>query len=257
MSRLLRKAAHAAVVLSSFFLASNAKADTIEVLAADVFNKALTEIAAAFTASTKHEVKPVFLTASVHAKAIEAGAASNVFLSANQEWMDYVATRKLIAADTQSVVVGNGVALVTPAAKPTKLDIAKGFNIAALLGADGKFAIGTPDAVPVGIYGKQSLTALGAWAAVENRLLIGKSASETRELVESGQAAAGLVFATDALNNPKLHTVGLMPADSYAPSVGPAAVLAKGDTPAARAFVAFLKSPEAQAIWKKYGFTPK
>jgi molybdate transport system substrate-binding protein len=257
MSRLPRKAAHAAVVLLSFFLASNARADTIEVRAADVYSRALTEIAASFTASAKHEVKTNYATAGVQAKAIEGGATSNVFLSANQEWMDYVSTRKLIAADTLSVPVGNGIALVTPAATAAKRDIAKGFDLAGLLGADGKLAIAEPDSVAAGVYAKQALTALGVWGSVEKRLVTGKSASEALELVETGKAAAGMVFATDALNNPKLNTVGLMPADSFGPSVGPAAVLAKGDTPAARAFVAYLKSPEAQAIWKKYGFTPK
>jgi molybdate transport system substrate-binding protein len=242
-------------LLAAFTL--SARADTIEVRAADVFNKALSEIGAAFTTSTKHEVKFVFATASVQAKAIEAGAPSNVFVSANQEWMDYVATRKLMVAETIIVPVENGIAIVTPASRSVKMEIKKGFDLAGLIGTDGKFAIGKPDSVPAGIYAKQGLEAMGVWPVVEGRLVIGQSATEARQLVEKGQAAAGAVFATDAHNNPALNTVGMLPAGSHAPSVSPAGVIAKGDTPVARAFVTYLKSTEVQEIWKKYGFSVK
>ena len=250
----------AAVLIAALGLSSGlARADSIEVRAADVFTKALTEIGQQFTAATQHEVKYIFKTVSLQAKEIEGGAASHVFVSANLGWMDYLAERKLIVAETRSVPVSNGLVLATPASKPApaKIELKPGVDLGGLLGATGKLAIGDPAKVPPGTFAKQALTKLGVWSSVENRLVLGSSASETRQLLEKGDAAAGILFATDGQDNPLVHVIGVVPPDAYASSDCPAAVLAGKDTPAARAYVAFLKSPQAVATFKKYGFTTK
>jgi len=74
-------------------------------------------------------------------------------------------------------------------------------------------------------------------------------------LVERGEAPAGIVYATDARVSGKVVIVGRFPADSHDPIVYPFALVAGGDTPDARALLAYLKGPEAKAAFAKRGFT--
>jgi molybdate transport system substrate-binding protein len=135
-----------------------------------------------------------------------------------------------------------------------QIDVAPGFSLADLLGRDGRLSTGDPDHVPAGMYGKEALQNLGIWDQVKDRLAPMKDVRAALVLVERGEAPLGLVYATDAAVSKKVRVVGAFPVDSHPPIVYPVAAVSGGKTSEARQFMDFLKSPEARAVFEKYGF---
>ena len=248
-----------AILLGLSFLAGlNAGARAaggVTVFAAASLTNSLNEVGALFTQKYKTSFTPSYLSSSTLAKQIENGAPANVFLSADLKWMDYLADKKLIAPATRSNLLGNKLVLIAPAtSKIKKVDIAKGFNLAGLL-AGGKLAMGDPAHVPAGIYGKQALETLGAWKSVEGSVARASNVREALLLVERGEAPLGIVYATDAAISKKVKVVGVFPENTHPPIVYPAGLVVGHETPEAVQFLAFLMTPQARAVFKKYGFS--
>ena len=131
-----------------------------------------------------------FGASSALAKQIDAGAPADLFISADEQWMDYVAANKLIKPETRVSFLGNSLVLVSPAAKPLKIKIAPGFALAKALG-DFKLAMADPDAVPAGKYGKAALTKLGVWADVEPKVVRGENVRAALAFVARGESGSG------------------------------------------------------------------
>ena len=131
--------------------------------------------------------------------------------------------------------------------------IDKTTDLAKLLG-DGRLSTGDPDHVPVGIYARQALENMGQWAQIQPRLARAESVRAALALVERGEAPMGIVYSTDAAVAPKVKVVGPFPESLHDTIVYPVALVAGHETPAARAFLEFLKSNEAKGIFAKYGF---
>ena len=186
------------------------------------------------------------------AKQIEQAAPADAFISADSDWMDYVAQRKLIVVASRRDVLTNHLALIAPATSTVHLAIRKGFALAAALG-DGRLAIAGPE-VPAGKYGRASLQALGAWDGVKDHLAPAENVRGALAFVAQGEAPLGIVYDTDAKVEPKVRIVGLFPDSSHPPIVYPGAVIAASTNPGAAKFLGFLRGPEASAIFRKYGF---
>jgi molybdate transport system substrate-binding protein len=226
------------------------------VFAAASLSDALTEVGEAYAKSGKPKPALSFAASSALARQIENGAPAALFVSADEQWMDYTADRKLIAPGTRISFLGNTLVLVTPSDRPAKIDIAFGFPLAKVLNG-GKLAMGDPDSVPVGKYGKAALENLGVWRDVEGSVVRADNARAALTFVERGEAAAGIVYATDAAVTKKVAVAGAFPEMSYPPVSYPIAVIAAHDTPAARAFRDFVIGPDGKAVFAKYGFTLK
>jgi molybdate transport system substrate-binding protein len=188
------------------------------------------------------------------ARQIEQGAPANVFASADERWMDYLADKNLIATDTRKDLLGNDLVLVVSADKPIHVTIDKSFDLMGLLGTNGRLATGDPAHVPVGIYAEQALKALGLWDSVSPRLARTEDVRAALLLVERGEAPAGIVYATDAAASKAVMIAGTLPADSHDPVSYPFAVTKSGDTPEARALLVFLTSAPARAVFAQRGF---
>jgi molybdate transport system substrate-binding protein len=199
--------------------------------------------------------RPVFSFAasSALARQIENGAPAGVFASADEEWMDYLAARKLIAPDTRSTFVGNSLVLITPADRPLDIKIAPHFALAPAL-KGGKLSLADPTNVPAGKYAKAAFEKLSVWDALQPSIINADNVRGAMAFVERGEAAAGVVYATDAALSKKVTVVGTFPSDSYAPISYPLAVVAANDTPSARAFRDFLLGDAAKAIYRRFGF---
>jgi len=189
----------------------------------------------------------------VLARQVESGAPADVFVSADQDWMDYLQARDLVAAATRVNVAGNELVLVAPADSTLRLKVAPGFGLAAALGEGGRLATGDPASVPVGRYAQAALTRLGVWASVEKRIAATDNVRTALAFVARGEAPLGIVYATDARVEPRVRVVDVFPAASHDPIAYPAAAIGK-PTPDAVAFVRYLVSPTAQAILAKAGF---
>jgi molybdate transport system substrate-binding protein len=196
-----------------------------------------------------------FASSSTLARQIEEGAPVNVFASADEQWMDYLAKKDLIAPGTRKDLLGNDLVLVVPA-RPDAIhvDITPGFDLARLLGPDGRLSVGDPTHVPAGIYAEQALRKLGLWDKVAQRLAPAADVRSALLLVERGEAPAGIVYATDAAASKAVAIAGLFPKSSHDPIAYPFAVIKAGDTPGARDFLTFLSAPAARDVWRKAGF---
>jgi molybdate transport system substrate-binding protein len=167
------------------------------VLAAASLQESLTEAANAWTA--KGHAKPIlsFAASSALARQVIAGAPADLFLSADEEWMDAVAKAGLLRTGTRTTLLGNRLVLIAPASSKVRLTPARGFALAKALGT-GRLAIADPDAVPAGKYAKAALTALGVWPSVAAKVAPAENVRAAMALVERGAAPLGIVYATDA-----------------------------------------------------------
>ncbi len=216
---------------------------------------ALGDAARVFSARTGVDVKTSFASSSVLAKQIEAGAPADVFVSADPEWMDYLAQRRLIKPGSRHDLLGNRLVLIAPADSRVVLRLRPGADLAAALGA-GRLATADPDAVPAGRYARAALTSLGLWDPVASQLVRAENVRVALEYVARGEAPLGIVYRTDALADRGVRVVDTFPADSHPPIIYPVAITATA-RPAAARFAAFLSSSPARQIFAHYGFEPR
>lgn len=203
-------------------------------------------------AKTSGGAKPVFSFASsgALAKQIESGAPAQLFVSADEQWMDYVAERRLIDPATRVDFLGNRLVLVAPKGKSDGIKIA---TVAKALG-DGKLSLADPDSVPAGKYGKAALDKLGLWAGVESKVVRSDNVRAALAFVERGEAVAGVVYATDAAASKSVVVVDTFPVDSHPPIIYPIAMISAHATPEAEKFRRFVLSDEAKEIFRGFGF---
>lgn len=185
---------------------------------------------------------------------IEQGAQVDVFVSADADWMDYLSEKTLIDPASRRDVASNTLVLAAPASKPFDLVIGPGMKLLQLLDG-GRIAIANPDGVPAGKYAKQALELFGAWEELEGSIARTENVRAALRFVEAGEAAAGIVYETDALAaGDKVVIVGRFPQGSHAPIVYPAAAIPAGQTEAAAAFLDFLATDKAKAVFTAAGF---
>ena len=235
-------------------LPARAQDKTITMFAAASMKNAVDDVDAAFTKKSSVKVSASYAASSALAKQIEQGAPADIFASADLDWMDYVAKKDLIQSDTRTNLLGNKLVLIAP--KDTKLGtikIEKGFDLAKLAG-NGRITTGDVKAVPVGKYAKAALEKLGSWQAAESKFAMAENVRAALLLVARGEAVLGIVYETDAKVEPNVKVVGYFPQDSYPPVIYPVALL-KTAKPEAKAYLDFLQSAEAKAIFEKYGFS--
>lgn len=223
------------------------------VLAAASLQEALT--AAADSWARKGHARPVlsFAGSSALARQIAAKAPADLFLSADQEWMDYVAARNLIVSATRTDLLTNRLVIVAPVRSRVNLAVRPGFPLAAALGG-GRLALADPDAVPAGRYAKQALTNLKVWPSVEGSVARAENVRAALALVARGAAPLGVVYATDARAEGAVRVAGWIPANTHAPIIYPLARLAASTNPEAEGFRRFLVSAEGKGIFRRYGF---
>ena len=251
---MLRRTAFAALFALLAALPAQAQDKTVTVFAAASMKNAIDDINAAFTKATGIKAVASLAASPALAKQIEQGAPADVFASADLEWMDYVAAKKLIKEGTRVNLLGNKLVLVAPAdSKLGNVAIGQGFDIARLAG-DGRIAVADVRAVPAGKYAKAALEKLGAWNAAENKLAMAENVRAALALVGRGEAPLGIVYETDAKIENNVKIVGHFPEDSHPPITYPVALTANAKPEAAQ-YLTFLRSGVAKAVFETYGFT--
>jgi molybdate transport system substrate-binding protein len=222
------------------------------VFAAASLTNALQDVGDGFTKDSAIAVKFSFAASSALARQIENGAPADMFFSADLEWMDYLQARKLIQAATRHDVLGNQLVLVAPVASGISLHIARDFPLLAALG-NSRLAIGDPDGVPAGRYARESLEKLGVWNSVADHLARADSVRSALALVDRGEAPLGIVYQTDALVDKEVRVVDVFPDNTHLPITYPIALVSGAKADAAK-FLAYVQSPAADVVFKRYGF---
>ncbi len=240
------------LVLLCLLLPQTARAEPLTVFAAASLKTALDAVAADFAEATDGDMPAIsYAGSSALARQIEQGAPADLFVSANAEWMDRVAQAGLLAEGTRRDLLGNRLVLIAPGAEGAPLALE---DLPERL-ADGRLAMALVEAVPAGIYGQAALEALGVWEKIAPQVVQTDNVRAALALVALGEASLGLVYATDAAAEPRVHVVAEVPEHLHPPIVYPAAILAPGDTPHARAFLKYLAGPEAAGQFQRQGFT--
>jgi molybdate transport system substrate-binding protein len=228
--------------------------ETLTIFAAASMKNALDDANAAFTKASGIKVTASYAASSALAKQMESGAPADVFISADLKWMDFVAEKKLIKADSRYNLLGNKLVLI--AGKDSKIGsvkIEQGFDIAKLAG-DGRIAVADVKAVPAGLYAKAALEKLGSWAAAEPKLAMAENVRATLAFVARGETPIGIVYETDAKVEPNVKIIATFPDGSYPPVTYPVAATANAKADAAK-YLTFLRGDAAKAIFETYGFS--
>ena len=241
------------LVLYSVTFAADAPKPGLLVHAASSLTETLQELGKRYEQEHAQRIKLVFAASSTLARQIESGAPADVFISADNDWMDYLATRQLIQPASRRELLGNELVLVAPSDSTVQLKIADNFPLSAALGKS-RLSVGDPASVPAGKYARAALESLHVWNSVADKLVLGDNVRTTLNFVSRGEAPLGIVYRTDALIDHGVRVVATFPSSSHPPIVYPVAAL-KNASPAALDFIQWLSSSNAQAVFKQYGFT--
>jgi molybdate transport system substrate-binding protein len=244
----------ALVVTLMSAIGTEANAQDVTVFAAVSLTNALTDIAKIYNLKNPVKIRLSFNATSTLAKQIEAGAPADIFISADEQWMDYLETRNLIDKSTRSSAFGNSLALVTKADDARQLKIVPNLPLAAYLNG-GRLAIGDPDHTAVGIYAKQALLNLGVWDSVASSLARAASVRAGLTMVERGEVSMGIAFTTEAKLSDKVRILDIFPAKTHEAIVYPVALVSSStNADQGKAFIAFLSGSETRRILDGYGF---
>jgi molybdate transport system substrate-binding protein len=233
---------------------ARAQQPSITVFAAASMKNALDDANAAFTRASGIKVVASYAATSALVRQIEQGAPTDVFVSADMQWMDYAVEKKLVQATTHINLLGNKLVLIAPVNSAiTPVTIARGLELAKLLG-DGRLVTADMTAVPVGRYAKAALENLGLWEQVSAKIAMVENVRVALALVARGETPLGIVYATDAKAEQQVTVVGTFPDGSHPPIVYPVAATATAKPHVGR-YLAFIRSATAKAILEGNGFS--
>ena len=253
--RLLGLAGALALGFAPMIGPAQAQAKELVIFAAASLKNALDEAAATWVKETgKPAPKISYAASSALAKQLEQGAPADIFLSADLDWMDYVAGKKLIKPDSRVSLLANRIALIAPQDATAKVTLAPGVDLTAALGGS-RLAMANVDSVPAGKYGKAALEKLGGWDKVKDKIAQADNVRGALLLVSRGEAPLGIVYATDAAADPKVKVIATFPEETHPPIIYPMAQTADSANPDAAAFLSFLRGPAARGFFEKQGFT--
>lgn len=236
-------------VLTSCSTQKEGVAEELYIAAASSLTNPLEEIKQLYEQKEENlKIVQSFASSGTLVQQMKQGATVDLFLSADQHWMDMAVQDQLIDEATIQTAVENQLVLATAAEKEISIDELKNQTIE-------KFSMGDPESVPAGKYAKETLDYFGIWDKVKNKTVYGKNARQVLLYVESENVEAGFVYLSDAISSNKSLKFTIIDEISHTPIEYPVGIrIESGHKTEAEKFIEFLKSEEVRAIWEKYGF---
>jgi len=228
----------------------------VTIFAAASLQDALDELAREYARQGRGKAALSYAGSPMLARQIEKGAPADIFISADTDWMDYLAKLGMIKIETRFDLLSNRLVLVAPAESQATLKIGPRFPLANLLG-DRRLAMADPDSVPAGKYGRAAFEALGVWQELAPKVARAENVRAALALVARGEAPFGVVYRSDALAERRVRTVGEFPATLHPRIVYPAAIVAGSRSKIAYEYLRYLRSIAARAVWQRHGFEPE
>lgn len=232
------------ILFVSFALPVQA-AERLLVFAAASQKDALEAIGENYEAKCDCKVAFSFAATSILARQVEAGAPADIFISANQGWIDWLEIKGKLPANKSKVIAGNRLVVASAARSRDS------FNI---LWRD-RFAMADPQSVPAGIYAKEALQNMGIWQKVKPKAVFAENVRVALKQIERGDLLSGITYQSDLHGQVKLHAHFIFPEDSHTPIRYLAGIVS--DNKKADAFVEYLNGTEAQDIFIHFGFLPR
>lgn len=232
------------------------------VLAAASLREALSEAADQWSRQrgiAKERPRPVlsFAGSSALARQIRNGAPADLFISADDAWMDMLQQQGMLVPGTRAVLMGNGLVLIAPRnSRLGPVTLRRGAPLRAWLG-EGRLAVADPRAVPAGRYARAGLEHFGLWDVAAPCLVAMDNVRSALMMVARGEVPLGIVYDTDARAVAGVKVIARFPASSHPPIRYPVARLRAGAHPQAEAFRRFLLSDEGQRIFRRHGFASR
>ena len=229
--------------LCFFLFVFQAKAsERLLVFAASSQKDALEEIGKQYETLCQCKVAFSFAATSTLARQVEAGAPADIFISANQAWIDWLEIKGSLAANESTTIAGNR--LVIASSTFTK----DSFNI---LWRD-RFAMADPQSVPAGIYAREALQHMGIWQKVKSKAVFAENVRVALKQIERGDLLSGITYQSDLHGQKKLNLHYMFPRNSHTPIRYLAGLVKPSDE--AKSFIDFLTGNTAQEIFTRYGF---
>jgi molybdate transport system substrate-binding protein len=254
LAGLLGLAVTATLVVGPPLPAAQAQGGDLVVFAAASLKNALDAVNAQWQRETGKKTLISYGASSTLAKQIEQGAPAQMFISADLDWMEYLAQKNLIKPETRSNLLGNQIVLIAHKDKAQSIDIKPAFDLAKALG-DGRLSMANVDSVPAGKYGKAALEKLGVWNSVSGKLAQAENVRAALLLVSRGEAPLGIVYQTDAAADSNVKIIGTFPEDTHPPIIYPVALTATANLSDAMPFLDYIKSAKAKPLFEAQGFT--
>ena len=228
-------------------------AEKILIFAASSLTLPLQKIANTFQQETHHNVKISFAASSTLARQISYGAPADIFISANQKWMNFLSQKNLAIAISKQRILTNSLVIISQTNNSSKI---KNLNLASIKNIikHGRFGIGDPDHVPLGIYSRQALTNLNLWHLLEDKLAPFSNAQTVLTFVERGETKAGIVYKTDTYLNKKIKTIFKIPPRTHDKIHYWAALAQPVARDAAQEFFSILFNQNSKNVFKTHGF---
>ena len=244
----------AAVIIILFVTLSGCAPESEQTLTVNVaasMTDAVQEIVNAFNEETGVAVQLNIASSGTLARQIASGMPTDVFISANMEWMDYLANEHGLISGSRFKVAGNRLVVIIPVEAQK---VPKTLEEIAAFSADG-IAIGDPSHVPAGKYAKELLEEFGIWEEAEEHIIPARDVRAALAYVERGEVGIGIVYTSDALPSGRARVAFVIPKDLHTPIVYEAAIPHGANEANARFFIEFLRGPVGQTSFEKHGFT--
>ena len=199
-----------------------------------------------------------FAGSGILARQIEAGAPADIFVSANEKWVDWLEEKNSVIAQTRRMIASNR--LVIARAQNEKIPddfVDPSHEASARLLQKGRIAMADPAYVPAGIYGKQALEYLQLWQSISKRLIFSENVRVSLSLVARGDVKSAIVYRSDAHIEPRVKIAYLFATKSHSKIKYPAILVKKTGKSEimGEIFLKFLSSDRAREIFRQYGFS--
>lgn len=231
-----------------FLFTTPLRAEDVTVFAAASLAGPLDLVADTWEEDTGHTVTRVYAGSSAIARQVAAGAPADVVFLASTDWMDDLVARDAILSSSTRQILSNRLVVIVNTRVHGTLE-----QDSTVMPLEGRMALALTDAVPAGIYARAALVASGAWDDVRDRVVEADNVRAATRLVAIGAVERGIVYATEAVSDPRVTVIEVIAEDLHPPIRYPAA-LTYGASAEAAAFLAYLESGAARAIFNEAGF---
>jgi molybdate transport system substrate-binding protein len=244
------------VLFFCLFIQQGVFAKNITVYAAASLSESVSTLVDIYNKQHDVKITTVFAASSTLARQIARGAPADIFISANQKWMQYLVDQKKATKDNTVNILQNSLVIAAPENSTIKkFTLSPQTNLSDLIGK-GRLSTGNVDHVPVGIYAKQALTALGLWDSVKSKLALSSNTRAALAFIERKAVPLGIVYKTDAQASKKVITLAAIPQDSHNQILYPLALIQRTGNTSSKALSVFqyFQSEPALAIFQQFGF---
>lgn len=241
------------MLIASACAAANDDDRKVVVFAAASLGHVFHDIQKEFETATSNQLSISYGASQTLAQQISSGAPADIFISAGKSPVNFLVERNRLASEPVNLLT-NQLVVVVRQNLETRISSVKDLANSHVI---RRIALADPELAPAGQYARESLTTLGLWNNIQNKLITGTDVRSTLAYIESGNADVALVYATDAKLARNVKVLDIVPYESHTPIVYPAALI-KGsqNSLAALKFLAFLKDRQTQKIFSSYGFIP-